>query len=332
MNDARYTVGELYDEIIGDSTAKAFLPSDFANVVPDYKSNFRLYDDRFLQRFEDFKVMVRLRKSDIKNGEVSKSVVYSRFNNSLSGFLKLMAPIWEELYRSINYDFNPLENYDRYEDATTTNKESGRTVDKSTFNKGAEKIDTAQDFGSRKNSTTRSGSDNATTTYGGVNETTQKNEMGNNNNVYGAKTSNDSETRKKAPFDSESFYNDENNIIDRTEGGHTDVLDTTINTEETKSVDSHIDTSNSTSSDTSTDTMDAYQDVTITSKEAYEDNTNKQTTTEGNGESTITSHIHGNIGVTTSSKMLEEFRILVDYNIIDKIFDDIRDYYLVAVW
>lgn len=168
--------------------------------------------------------------------------------------------IWQKLYDTTLLEYNPIDNYDRYETSTRQITGTGETGSTS--------------------STVVDGTTGNTETveYSGTNSGT--------NSVTNSNTSYDSDTLKvtgKAD----------------TTGSNTD----TRTTETTGSTDTDSTTTDTTSG-----------------------------TSEFSNTDSFTSHIHGNIGVTTAMKMIEEQRDVVQFCLTEFICNEFLDKFTVGVY
>lgn len=157
---------------------------------------------------------------------------------------------------ALELEYNPIENFDRFEDVTRENNRSN-TIDYTRNIDNDRTIDT-------------------TITNTSVIDSSKINEI----------DGTDDTTNKVSAFDSETLSNDTSSTK-------------TLTTNESENIDS-------TTTDNGTNKVVDGMTESITDKTT---NTNDDT-------ETITSHLHGNIGVTTSQQMLEsEIQLRTKYNI-----------------
>ena len=168
--------------------------------------------------------------------------------------------IWQKLYDTTMLEYNPIDNYDRYETSTREITGTGETGSTS--------------------STVVDGTTGNTETveYSGTNSGT--------NSVTNSNTSYDSDTLKV-----------------------TGKSDTTGSNTDTRTTET---TSSSDTDSTTTDTTSG--------------------TSEFSNTDSFTSHIHGNIGVTTAMKMIEEQRDVVQFCLTEFICNEFLDKFTVGVY
>jgi len=217
----------------------------------------------------------------------------STLDITVTGIMERNRYKFDNLYRTIIQEYNPIENYDRMEDTTIdidgTNTDNTKS-DSTTVRTGSE-IDTKS--GGFSNS--KAGTMSETTAFSG----SEKHEQ------TGTTTS-ISQTRA---FNS----------------GMTDVSKTTNTTpngtSDTLSFDSRKNLTET--------TFNGYKDTTeynaLKNQHSYDsvtDTTADTSTVSGvrKDKHVTTSHIHGNIGVTTSAQMLESERKLSEFDFIDSVY------------
>lgn len=212
---------------------------------------------------------------------------------TISGILKKNEYRFNNLYRSIIQDYNPIENYDRLEETTLdidgSNTDSTKT-DSTTVRTGSE-IDTKSGgfsnlkTGTKAEATVFSGSEKHEQT-GTVTSTNQTRAFNSGLMDVSKSTS----TTPTGTDDTLSFA-DRKNVTETTFNGYKDTTDYNA-LKNHHSYDSVTDTT----ADTST--------VSGVRKDKH----------------VTTSRIHGNIGVTTSAQMLESERKLSDFDFIDMVY------------
>lgn len=180
---------------------------------------------------------------------------------------------WERVYNASLQEYNPIENYNRYEEETTD--------------------------GSR----IHSGTDSTATTESGTNATDGSISRTVSGTESGTANQNHSTTNQITAFDSNSLQTHD------------------------KSTATAEDTTSATRSGTETET----NDTTVTDSK-----TGSATITHGEqiaDSGSRESHIHGNIGVTTSQQMLEsELEVAPKLNIYDYIIRDFKQRFCLLVY
>lgn len=212
---------------------------------------------------------------------------------TISGILKRNEYRFNNLYRTIIQNYNPIENYDRYEDTTLdidgSNSNNAKSESKN-IRTGSE-IDTKS--GSFTNS--KDGTMSETTAFAGSEKHTQ--------------TGTVVSTNQSRAFNS----------------GLTDVSKNTSTTpsgtDDTLSFDGRKNTTET--------TFNGYDDTTeynsLKNQHSYDSVTDTGTDTSIVSEvrkdkHTTVSHIHGNIGVTTSAQMLDSERELSNFDFLDVVY------------
>lgn len=222
---------------------------------------------------------------------------------------------YEHLYNSTLLKYEPIENYDRLETITdsTIKDTTGST-----------------DYG-LQNTTSSITSDNVDSAQKNDNTTTEKMEYGETTTVIkdkltksGKERSTDNgkkvSERNVAPYDSETYYNQEkttdsfdnyshtNELLDRIDETNSTVNVPTKTDNKTTTVIENIGEKTNTQTSTSQQQQQAHTD-TVTGKEEV---TYKHE-----------NHTHGNIGVTTSQQMLESEREVALFNFVEIVAHDI---------
>lgn len=222
---------------------------------------------------------------------------------------------YERLYNSTLLKYEPIENYDRLETITdsTVKDTTGST-----------------DYG-LQNTTSSITSDNVDGAQKNDNTTIEKMEYGETTTIIkdkltksGKERSTDSgkkvSERNVAPYDSETYYNQEkttdsfdnyshtNELLDRIDETNSTVNVPTKTDNKTTTVVENIGEKTNTQTSTSQQQQQAHTD-TVTGKEEV---TYKHE-----------NHTHGNIGVTTSQQMLESEREVALFNFVGIVAHDI---------
>lgn len=212
---------------------------------------------------------------------------------TISGILKRNEYRFNNLYRTIIQEYNPIENYDRLED-TTIDIDASNTdntkADSTTVRTGSE-IDTKS--GGFSNSKT--GTMAETTAFSGSEKNEQTGTVTSTNQARAFNSgltdvSKSTSTTPAGTTDTLSFA-DRKNVVETTFNGYQDTTD-------------YNSLKNQHSYDSVTDTTADTSTVSGVRKDKH----------------VTTSHIHGNIGVTTSAQMLESERKLSDFDFIDTVY------------
>ena len=200
------------------------------------------------------------------------------FKNLVGVWSAKQLDIWNRLYATTQYEYNPIENYNRYE--TGSDSGSGSTTHGGTD--------------SHTNTTATTGSDTSETdvTHGGEDTDTGVGDSAHWIAGYDATPSGTDDGLKKQSKDSDSVQN-------RHDYGET------VNTEGTITYGK-------------TETRNG----SMTHGETIE--------TENEGEHNL--HAHGNIGVTTTQKLIREQREIDLFNLYDIIIEDFKMKFCILIY
>lgn len=226
---------------------------------------------------------------------------------------------YNTLYSTIIQEYDPIENYKMIEEITVNYQ-------------GDEKI-LNQFIGKEKNTIYYKGEESTVDSKSGTdtNVLTKNGTESNSLSKSGSENVNESDTRgdvtttsKKAPFDSETFYNESQDLTsqskadvknttttftDRVDNNTTTFTNRTDNEQITYNSSNNINKSFNGRSDENIKEFDGRADETLKSFMDRKD---------------VTTHTRsGNIGVTTSQQMLESQRLLANFKFVDIVARDI---------
>lgn len=226
---------------------------------------------------------------------------------------------YNTLYSTIIQEYDPIENYKMIEEITVNYQGDEKTVnqflgkEKSTINYKGEESTVDSKSGSDTNVLTKNGTESNSLSKSGS-------ENVNESNTRGDVTT----TTKKAPFDSENFYNESQDLTSQSKA---DVKNTT--TTFTDRVDNNTTTfTNRTDSEQITynssnninKSFNGRADENIKEFDGRADESLKSFMDRKD----VTTHTRsGNIGVTTSQQMLESQRLLANFKFVDIVARDI---------
>ena len=222
---------------------------------------------------------------------------------------------YEHLYNTTLLKYEPIENYDRTE--TTTDTTTRDTTDINEYGEqtttNASDITNSQGAQSNSNNTIESDEWGETTTV-------IKDKLTKSGKERSTDTGKRLSEREVAPYDSETYYNQEKTTDSFDAYSHTnELLDRIDETNSTVNVPSKTDTKTT----TVTEELGSKTNKQITEQEQ----TQKQhTDTLTGNEQTTYKHenrTHGNIGVTTSQQMLESEREVALFNFVGIVTHDI---------
>ena len=226
---------------------------------------------------------------------------------------------YNTLYSTIIQEYDPIENYKMIEEITVNYQGDEKTVnqfigkEKNTINYKGEESTVDSKSGTDTNVLTKSGTESNTLAKSGT-------ENVNESDTRGDVTT----TTKKAPFDSENFYNESQDLtsqskadVKNTTTTFTDRLDNNTTTF-TNRTDSEQITYNS--SNNINKSFNGRSDENIKEFDGRADESLKSFMDRKD----VTTHTRsGNIGVTTSQQMLESQRLLANFKFVDIVARDI---------
>ena len=226
---------------------------------------------------------------------------------------------YNTLYSTIIQEYDPIENYKMIEEITVNYQGDEKTVnqfigkEKNTINYKGEESTVDSKSGTDSNILTKSGTESNTLAKSGT-------ENINESDTRGDVTT----TTKKAPFDSENFYNESQDLTsqskadvknttttftDRVDNNTTTFANRTDNEQITYNSSNNINKSFNGRSDENIKEFDGRADEILKSFMDRKD---------------VTTHTRsGNIGVTTSQQMLESQRLLANFKFVDIVARDI---------
>ena len=226
---------------------------------------------------------------------------------------------YNTLYSTIIQEYDPIENYKMVEEITVNYQGDEKTVnqfigkEKNTINYKGEESTVDSKSGTDTNVLTKSGTESNTLAKSGT-------ENVNESDTRGDVTT----TTKKAPFDSENFYNESQDLTsqskadiknttttftDRVDNNTTTFANRTDNEQITYNSSNNINKSFNGRSDENIKEFDGRADEILKSFMDRKD---------------VTTHTRsGNIGVTTSQQMLESERMIANFKFVDIVARDI---------
>ena len=249
---------------------------------------------------------------------------------------------YNTLYSTIIQEYDPIENYKMVENITINYKGSEKNINNFL---GKEK-NSVEYVGREKNSTNYLGNEIITDTKSGS-ESNTLTKSGSENVNESATRGDITTTTKKAPFDSETFYNESQdltsqsneditnttttftdradinttNFIGRTDTNTTNFTNRTdTNTTNYNNVKNDINKSFNQRTD---ENIKEFENRNDTSIKEYENRTDENIKTFTDREDITTHTRSGNIGVTTSQQMLESQRLLANFKFVDIVARDI---------
>ena len=252
------------------------------------------------------------------------------FKNLVAIWSNKQIDIWKKLYATTQYEYNPIENYNRYE--TGTDSGTGRTTHSGTDTTTGSTTHGGTD--TTTGSTTHGGTDRRTEaiTHGGseTENTTTSIEQGGQDTVTGT----DTKGHWIAGFNSSASGNDDGLVkqtrdqddgsteteYGKTEDGTGTKTTTFGKTENVTETNQHGETITTQGGITHGETIATQSGITH----------GEQIATTNDGEHEL--HAHGNIGVTTTQEMIEQERQIDRFNLYDIIIEDFKMRFCILIY
>lgn len=255
---------------------------------------------------------------------------------AIGGWSRVRCRLWKDLYDTLNYNYDPISNYDRKEEW----HDSGRRAGNRTGTTSGTEKETTERSDNGEFGTTRSGKEDGSGTTGN----TQTYDMEHN-----TKSSLTKEGKGTSSGSTDSTGTD-STFVQGFNTGH-EVLHDKVN-HVANGTNSGITTDNSTETGTNNlDDIGTIKDAgdhsdhktfneseSGTNKSTANGNSNKESSgssqenTNENSDDWHKGHVYGNIGVTTTQAMIEEQRRVVQFDVIHYIIRDFAKRFLILVY
>ena len=272
--------------------------------------------------------------------------------------------IWEKMLESELIEYNPIENYDRYETLTRTTAaqrnedstgsssradRSSETGSGSTTEAGnTSRADRSSETGSAGRLETGNSQDTTTGSTGTSRSETSSTESSRTGESSSAAAANADNRTGQTAYDSDNIKDTARAISTSANSGHSsesgsdrssgvNALHETGNTDSsTSSTEARI-TSDTAKRDTDSTGSETSARSTSDSSSRSTDSTGTQIdsaskTGSETGTETVVNHMHGNIGVTTAAEMLAGFREISNFCTVKFIVDSFKDRFCVQVY
>lgn len=313
--------------------------------------------------FDNFVIPQELEKTLLIDNLVDAlyeiNVLYNNpdyFKLKVGFWSKKQLPIWEELCKTLHYEYNPIENYDRKEteDITvdgTENEKYSKEINSSgdTSENGSEnrkhvsdsvgKIDSER-TGTVKDTETRNATDTKTMSNSSENSSNESRDLHTGLDI----TTTGKTTESVAAFNNTTPVPrtiTDSNGSEKRSGSETGTVTISGNNsgsgnETLKMTGTIVHDINDSDSAESNETLKVTDTEDITNTR-----TGKTTSTQNDSGSRDSidrrntarnMRVHGNIGVTTTQKMIEEQRAVVKFNIYDYIIEDFKSEFCILVY
>ena len=270
------------------------------NFLNDYNTNYESVD-------MNLSVLYGSRIFHIYGNDFEKT--YINFTKMWDGYLKLNGYNWQRIYNAMITEYSPLENYDKKSEITTTynGKEKNTNIESENSNISVDKNITDSTSNTQSivgdNTIVESGEDSSiNTNIVTISET---------NNVTKNNGKQKSENKlEKTTYNDSTFFDVDKNTTNSDAFTDSEIVENNSNnntTSNSKSNRSNTSTSNSSENLSNTLESEHNEDNSITNSS----NKNLENVkTFENRNDVVVEHTHGNIGVTTSTKMLEDEYLL----------------------
>ena len=270
------------------------------NFLNDYNINYESIDI-------NISVLYGSRIFHIYGDDFEKT--YINFTKMWDGYLKLNGYNWQRIYDAMITEYSPLENYDKKSEITTSynGKEKNTNIESGNSNISVDKNITDSTSNTQSivgdNTTVESGEDSSVNTnivaISETNNVTKNNGKQKSENVL-----------EKTTYNDNTFFDVDKNTTNSDAFTDSEIVENNLNNNTTlnsKSNRSNTSTSNSSENLSNTLESEHNEDNSITNSS----NKNLENVkTFENRNDVIIEHTHGNIGVTTSTKMLEDEYLL----------------------
>ena len=309
----------IYEYIENSQISYPFMSDNFLNTTVDNPTSTAEFQDLLKNYiYENFGIYQISPLIVMRENSTEKS-----FDDIISEISTLVYKATEyrynTLYSTIIQEYDPIENYKMIEEITVNYQGDEKTVN--------------QFIGKEKNTINYKGEESTVDSKSGTdtNVLTKNGTESNSLSKSGSENVNESDTRgdvttttKKAPFDSENFYNESQDLTsqskadvknttttftDRVDNNTTTFANRTDNEQITYNSSNNINKSFNGRSDENIKEFDGRADESLKSFMNRKD---------------VTTHTRsGNIGVTTSQQMLESQRLLANFKFVDIVARDI---------
>lgn len=221
---------------------------------------------------------------------------------------RIRYPVWEEWLDTLEYEYNPIHNYDRTATITDNVKRDQTGQQSSSANQSATATGTQDATGSQSSQSNASSDTTGHTSDSGSTDIEQS-----------------SNTKKQNEHSVSAFNSSAYQPDNKDSGTESQTGDQSTTVSATS--DSNTNTKDSASSEAmSTDTVNTSSD---SSSSSSQNATSSESETESH---THTELIQGNIGVTTTQQMIESQRNIVDFSLYTIIADEWYDQFCLKVW
>lgn len=279
------------------------------------------------------------------------------FKFNIQNWFSYKKPVFEKLWETMNYDYNPIENYDRKEESVrdtaghgsqlSTNQTERQNDTRLSDATGRDLKHKGTDIHNLSGVDTVTDSGNDTVSYTGtdVNEQSGTDSLNRQGSEKDSHTGSDTTSHNVSAFNESSYQNDTQDILEHGEAvthSYIDRIDKTNYGKKDelkygkKETTEYGKSENTEYGKTDTETLNL-NDVEKTTHETDTSNIEKlagANTVEHETENSeyVKLRAHGNIGVTTTQAMIEEQRRVVQFHVYDVVIDMFENKFFVCCW
>lgn len=267
----------------------------------------------------------------------------------LAGYLETMySQNWQKLYATLNFEYDPISNYDMTESSEDSRQVNETTEDANTTSVEYNESLTGDNTQTRDLKTTDTGTVATTddTETSGTNDLTKGGSVKDDTSKTVNTTNNTTENTTNSGSDNVFGYNSTSAVpsTSTSDTGETTTNTTGENTETGSSTTTYNTTDTTTTSETVNKSVDETRNLsntdtgTITTESTDTKSGTSDTKNTGNSTKTSTdTNTHtltrkGNIGVTTSQQMIQSERDLWAFQFYDRVFSDIDKLLTIPVY
>lgn len=339
MMKKRLTMAEVIKRIQYNADSESNVPllnitltaSDLPEWYNAYKANYSFIDDFVFTKFSDYV----LDGYEAPNGVVTLAVLESFLKRKSNSFYMLRKLTYDKLWEIESITFNPINNYDSHKKSTMVRTGSENDVNNKDYQKTTENtqngsvVDTLEKSGTETVATKNNQSETNTR------ELNTSTDVSTKNNQSVTVT----DTKKQSYTDKHTLTAYANNEVDATErtyagDGDTNVTNFSGDADTTNTTNSGTDTTTKTyagDADTTEQSFanrkdektTTYNDLKNATTESVTKDTEERTKTYNAVTDTFEETQSGNIGVTTSTAMLQEFvQFYGDYSFFERLIGD----------
>lgn len=248
------------------------------------------------------------------------------FKNLVGVWSAKQIDVWNRLYATTQYEYNPIENYNRYEEGseegTSTTQHSGTdtTTDTETHS-GTDTASTSETHGGTDTNST-------TETHSGTDRRTIDRDMGGSDRVQGTTNSG----HWIAGYDSLPSGQNDGLVKQTRDEGSSDTTTTYGGTEDVADNLTHGESIGKTGSVTHGETVSKSGSMVHGESIGRTGGITHGEKIDGSRENSHLLHAHGNIGVTTTQKLIKEQRQIDLFNLYDIIVEEFKMRFCILVY